>query len=866
MNRVQTKFIKPRDFGKKSYSDKQIGLIIPTTTRGLEIKTAHDLPLMKFLWKSFLKWCSYKNYYHFIIGYDHDDMQFMEVMDEATQIFKDMIPEDKRDRFSFQFHKFDETKNGGPQKGDLSTMWSILADKAMDSGCEYLFQIGDDIELLSAEGWEDIFMSKLETMNNIGAVGPFDKNNSKVMTQSFVHCTHLSLFRRYFPEELKNWYIDDWMMEIYEGKSERQVIVRNCGGKERYLIRNMEGEKKKTVKKDKKYIENIRSFNGKNVMRIKGVKNFVYCERNYLAICNQNIGEYDLKIDEKINSRLIQKLFYHCQRPEISFKIDNKIYHRHGNYIHIKHDDLTVVKNIETFNESICNDPIYLFQQFFIPANVTRYMEVKECLRRNVNIRSIDRIYLLNERFYTEEEMGIDSKKIIQVVIGKRLTYEYFMIFSTNFNCYAVLSNSDIFFDDTIENIRKGILSIVKSVQCLRRYEYRGEEDLTKCKLYKNKESSQDTWIFHTSQINKNVSKFNIPLGLPGCDNTFSEFLRNKNYTILNNYNNIKTYHNHSNDLRTHTSQLPGPFTYILSSHNLTPTVEIMNTLNLFWQYPVITEKTFFEQNKNNPKYFGLPWATIIDKKIPIDLDYLRCFTYRKNYYTCCQHIRFRNIIPMLKSLGIDKLYTPHKAIDENVIDGIKIEPCPLYAKVVEDDPEYFIDLEAPRKYLYSFRGGLQPGYMSDIREKIFKMNHPEECYIKNTGEWHFNQIVYTKKQNKDGEYNGDKKHFEKENIYKELLKNSRYTLCPSGTGPNSIRFWESLGAGSIPIILSDQMTLPDNSLWKEAVIRVKEDNVENIPQIISEISVETEEKMRRNCIVLYKFYKDNYRNKQIPS
>ena len=37
---------------------------------------------------------------------------------------------------------------------------------------------------------------------------------------------------------------------------------------------------------------------------------------------------------------------------------------------------------------------------------------------------------------------------------------------------------------------------------------------------------------------------------------------------------------------------------------------------NLFWQYPVITEKTFYEQNKYNFNYLGLPWATIIDKKI----------------------------------------------------------------------------------------------------------------------------------------------------------------------------------------------------------------------------------------------------------
>ena len=38
--------------------------------------------------------------------------------------------------------------------------------------------------------------------------------------------------------------------------------------------------------------------------------------------------------------------------------------------------------------------------------------------------------------------------------------------------------------------------------------------------------------------------------------------------------------------------------------------------LGLFWQYPVITEKTFYEQNKGDPNYFPFPWATVIDKRI----------------------------------------------------------------------------------------------------------------------------------------------------------------------------------------------------------------------------------------------------------
>ena len=32
-------------------------------------------------------------------------------------------------------------------------------------------------------------------------------------------------------------------------------------------------------------------------------------------------------------------------------------------------------------------------------------------------------------------------------------------------------------------------------------------------------------------------------------------------------------------------------------------TTELLNKFKLFWQYPVITEKTFYEQNKNEPNY-----------------------------------------------------------------------------------------------------------------------------------------------------------------------------------------------------------------------------------------------------------------------
>ena len=45
-------------------------------------------------------------------------------------------------------------------------------------------------------------------------------------------------------------------------------------------------------------------------------------------------------------------------------------------------------------------------------------------------------------------------------------------------------------------------------------------------------------------------------------------------------------------------------------------TNNFLENTKLFWQYPVKTEEEFYNQNKQDPFYCGLPWATIIDKRV----------------------------------------------------------------------------------------------------------------------------------------------------------------------------------------------------------------------------------------------------------
>ena len=296
---------------------------------------------------------------------------------------------------------------------------------------------------------------------------------------------------------------------------------------------------------------------------------------------------------------------------------------------------------------------------------------------------------------------------------------------------------------------------------------------------------------------------------------------------------------------------------------------EIMKKYRLFWQYPVITEKTFYEQNKGDENYLGLPWATIIDKRYNLELMYklVKPYVKFKEYYTCCQHISFRKFTSLWKSLGITKVYAVHKVKGEDKINGIEILPCPLYAVNVEDNNrnskfkgEDYITRD--RKYLYSFVGAYNPHvYMSDIRKRIYSMKHPEDCVVEKTNMWHFEKMVYSKMQNSKGELNEDKAQKQKGERYNELLLDSRYTLCPSGSGPNSIRLWEALAVGSIPVLLADTLELPKHELWKDSIVEVNEKDLKNVPEILRKIDENRENEMRKNCLELYKYFKDNYRN-----
>jgi len=119
------------------------------------------------------------------------------------------------------------------------------------------------------------------------------------------------------------------------------------------------------------------------------------------------------------------------------------------------------------------------------------------------------------------------------------------------------------------------------------------------------------------------------------------------------------------------------------------------------------------------------------------------------------------------------------------------------------------------RKYLASFIGAHMPHYLSDIRVRLYEglsALQADDIVIDLGDLWHFNQVVY--------DHQVARKHTEdcmpvdlEDKIvrYNQVLSDSRFSLCPEGAGPNTLRFWESIAVGAVPVLFNRTLEFPEN-------------------------------------------------------
>jgi hypothetical protein len=209
----------------------KIGILVPVCSRNQSWTEYEECFFHTALWKSFQATKSEGYEYVFYIGLDDDDAFFLQHRDRLPGITVLLT---------------------GCQHAPARA-WNILFQRAYDDGCNYFFQLADDV-VLETPRWTERFLSKLLENKNLGVVGPCHPENYEgrrqlgqpfVIENACVHRRHYELFQTFYPPEIRNWYCDDWITRVYEGTLSHMfpdVVVRNLSirvAAQRYTIANV---------------------------------------------------------------------------------------------------------------------------------------------------------------------------------------------------------------------------------------------------------------------------------------------------------------------------------------------------------------------------------------------------------------------------------------------------------------------------------------------------------------------------------------------------------------------------------------------------------------------------------------------------
>ncbi len=298
-----------------------------------------------------------------------------------------------------------------------------------------------------------------------------------------------------------------------------------------------------------------------------------------------------------------------------------------------------------------------------------------------------------------------------------------------------------------------------------------------------------------------------------------------------------------------------------------------------FWQFPARTEGAAWDlhtaldhavlDGKALHVYLGLPWATWIDmasrRTSPLGgvlqelrMQRVRIEGYRKvlgrlgfdlRLHTVCQHVQWRSFLSHWRDLSVTDLWLSHapdSRADQSG-DAIEVHPWHLHAVNIETagrttglrvgvDP-------AQKTLLASFIGTHANHYVSSARLRIQALADAPGFHVKLTDRWHLEDVVY-QHQIRGASLPVDPGHDESVRSYNEVLSDSRFSLCPAGAGPNSLRLWESLAVGSVPVLLGPAPALPRGGTlqpidWEAIVMRVPDEQIPDLPRILGDVPIE---------------------------
>ena len=268
----------------------KIGILVPVCSRNQNYDDWGNIPLLKRLIPSFQKTKELGYIYKFYIGIDNNDDFYLSNIEK----FKDI------ETLSTCTYVLSDC-NHKPAHA-----WNKLLKVAYEDGCDYFFQVGDDI-VIETPGWTSEFLSYLSDLDNIGVTGPCEyinykgrmssKNPKTVIENAFFSRKHYEIFGTLFDDRIKNWFCDDWISDVYGSVGRMKMFL------------------------------NIMCNNGVRGVRYhedKGFSNYKQILEDGCEKLKPYVKEYPLKIHAKgrLGNKLFQNMVFHFIAEKYNFKVD----------------------------------------------------------------------------------------------------------------------------------------------------------------------------------------------------------------------------------------------------------------------------------------------------------------------------------------------------------------------------------------------------------------------------------------------------------------------------------------------------------------------------------------------------------------
>jgi len=190
---------------KNEIGTYNIAILLTLCSRNCNFNDITEVPLFKSLYPSIIKTAPNNANIKIIVGYDDDDLYYDKNVKDIT-------------KNGIEVYKLYNCQNA-PARA-----WNKLFNIAYyhETKFDYFWQIGDDVVIENE--WYDKFITKLNQHNDIGVVGPCEPFNYNqrvkgnipwIIENVMISRKHFMIFSTLFNYNIKNWFCDNWITEVY---------------------------------------------------------------------------------------------------------------------------------------------------------------------------------------------------------------------------------------------------------------------------------------------------------------------------------------------------------------------------------------------------------------------------------------------------------------------------------------------------------------------------------------------------------------------------------------------------------------------------------------------------------------------------